>query len=39
MVKNENVGKDFLGYNTGQWGDYKLGQVLEIRNRGKRGYK
>ena len=39
MGKNEKVGENILGYKTGQSEDYKLGQVLEITNRGKRDYK
>ena len=29
----------FRDYKTGQWGDYKSGQVLGTANRGKREYK
>ena len=37
--KNENVGKNVLGYTTGQEEDYKSGQLLGITNRGKSDYK
>ena len=36
MGKIKKVGKHFLGYKTGRYWDYKLGQVLGITNRGKR---
>ena len=39
MGKNEKVGRNFLGYKTGEKGDYKLGQVLRITDLGNRGYK
>ena len=39
MGKIKKVGKHFLGYKTGQYWDYKLGQVLGITNRGKRDFK
>ena len=37
--KDEKVGKHFLGYKTGQQGDYKSGEVLGITNQGKMDYK
>ena len=39
MGKNEKLGKTFLGYKTGQLGNYKSGQVFGTTNRGKRDYK
>ena len=39
MVKNEKVGKNFLGYKTMWLRDNKSGQVLAITNRGKSYYQ
>ena len=31
--------ENFLDYKTGQWRDYKSGQILDTTNRGKRDFK